>query len=400
MSVTEAAYDWYRRFGARAIIPGMSHLCPSIAAKMSRLVSAQRVFREALTALEGGDLTRRDDVRRAGLELSDAQFDINRSMYAHWYGRQLDRMEMKRDYHVVPERRIEPWGDILTCFHALDDGRVVIGSAGGHIYIAPSVNVTEGRPSASFPRSRSSLGVVEQVQVMHGGNIAALHRGGTVYVYEVSPEGVPEVISQLGLGESVFQALPDGRIVTGGIDGFLRIWERLEDSSYDLVDSWKAHSSRISGLSVQPDGGIVATDDNGTMMIWKLDEEGYMYVSLEGKAFNVRQIVVVPDGRILVAKAHAVDVWIPRGDEYDQQCIEMLGSVSGMQWLPDNRLMVTSHAEFGDPTRMDIFEWDEGRYERQERTLFDGTIWQTQITANGTLYVLNRQAHIDVMEGV
>ena len=63
------------------------------------------------------------------------------------------------------------------------------------------------------------------------------------------------------------QALPDGRIVSGGADGTLRIWTRDSSGAWSS-EVLKGHTKWVYCLQALPDGRIVSGSGDDTLRIW------------------------------------------------------------------------------------------------------------------------------------
>jgi len=69
-------------------------------------------------------------------------------------------------------------------------------------------------------------------------------------------------------------ALPDGRLVGGGCDGIVRVWDThtcLPPSCSGVVGMAKleGHTDRVRGMTLLPDGRLV-TIGNDRVRVWQL----------------------------------------------------------------------------------------------------------------------------------
>ena len=64
------------------------------------------------------------------------------------------------------------------------------------------------------------------------------------------------------------QVLPDGRIVSGGYDGTIKIWEKGPNGEYKVKETLNGHTGSVWTLQVLPDGRIVSGGYDGTIKIW------------------------------------------------------------------------------------------------------------------------------------
>lgn len=80
-----------------------------------------------------------------------------------------------------------------------------------------------------------------------------------------------------------------GRVVTGGADNTVRVWE-LKEQDGALVPVFLSnldrHTKTVNSVRFSPDGSVLASaSDDGLIMFWKLDGSGEISSS-EPKAFG------------------------------------------------------------------------------------------------------------------
>jgi WD40 repeat protein len=64
------------------------------------------------------------------------------------------------------------------------------------------------------------------------------------------------------------QVLPDGRIVSGGSDSTIKIWEKDQVGKYQNTETLTGYNDWVLTLQVLPDGRIVSGSDDKTIKIW------------------------------------------------------------------------------------------------------------------------------------
>ena len=102
-------------------------------------------------------------------------------------------------------------------------------------------------------------------------------------------------------------ALPDGRIVTNGNDGRVRLWD--PDHPNQPVDLGH-HHGQVSSV-VLPDGRIITGGTNGRVRLLDPDQPEYRNELGQLNAF-MTTAAVLPDGRIATHQASArVRLWHP-----------------------------------------------------------------------------------------
>jgi cytochrome c len=94
--------------------------------------------------------------------------------------------------------------------------------------------------------------------------------------------------------------LADGRVVTGGEDGQVAIWQPGAPQPSKVL---RGHTAPVVGLAVSPDQKTIASASwDRTVRIWPLD--GGEPRVLEGHQQNVNGVAFSPDGRALVSVSY------------------------------------------------------------------------------------------------
>ena len=93
---------------------------------------------------------------------------------------------------------------------------------------------------------------------------------------------------------------PDGRIVTGGEDGRVAVWQPGSPTPAQVLEG---HTAPVVGLAVSPDGKLVASASwDRTIRLWPLG--GGAPRVLEGHQQNVNGVAFTPDGKSLVSAGY------------------------------------------------------------------------------------------------
>src|SRR5262245_45403703 len=93
---------------------------------------------------------------------------------------------------------------------------------------------------------------------------------------------------------------PDGRIITGGEDGRVAIWQ---PGSPALTQVIEGHTAPVVGLTVSPDGKLIASASwDRTIRLWPL--AGGTPRVLEGHQQNVNGVAFTPEGKSLVSAGY------------------------------------------------------------------------------------------------
>ena len=161
---------------------------------------------------------------------------------------------------------------------------------------------------------------------------------------------------------------PDGqRIVSGGADGTVRVWDL---ASGRLEHTLQGHSDWVVAVAVTPDGRrIVSGGHDKTVRVWNL-ASGRLEHTLQGHSGWVSAVAVTPDGQRIISGGEddTVRVWDLAGGrlEHTLQCHS--GWVSAVAVTPDGRRIVSGG--FDDTVRV----WNLARG-RLEHTLQGHTCW-------------------------
>jgi len=156
--------------------------------------------------------------------------------------------------------------------------------------------------------------------------------GGPVRALAISPDGATAISGSfdssairwsltrnaaeqvLRFHESAVNAValaPDGRIVTGGEDGRVAVWQ---PGSATPATVFEGHTAPIVGLALSPDSKTLASASwDRTVRLWPLT--GGVARVLEGHQQNVNGVAFTPDGKALVSVGYdlTLRIW-PLGD--------------------------------------------------------------------------------------
>jgi WD40 repeat protein len=102
--------------------------------------------------------------------------------------------------------------------------------------------------------------------------------------------------------------LPDGRVVSGGVDGLLLVWDPARAGT-DPVELGR-HSDRVEAVAVLPDGRVVSGGWDGRVLLWDPSRPGTGPVELGRHSDRVVAVAVLPDGRVVSGGAdRRVLIW-------------------------------------------------------------------------------------------
>jgi WD40 repeat protein len=174
------------------------------------------------------------------------------------------------------------------------------------------------------------------------------HRKYAVMQWENKPQQLSELIGTLsgytGLVISVAHS-PDGqRIVTGGSDRIVRVWDAI-----DLTELAKltGHARSINSVTVSPDGRrIVSGSDDQTLRVW--DAVNFaLLATLEGHTSRVTSVCWNGDGRRIMSGDNGgrIHVWDAVSFALVGTMAEHIGAVQSVAFIPDGTRIVSCSSD-------------------------------------------------------
>jgi WD40 repeat protein len=143
--------------------------------------------------------------------------------------------------------------------------------------------------------------------------------------------------------------LPDGRVVSGGDDDRVRIWDPV-DASADAVDL-AGHGDWVAALAVLPDGRIVSGGDDGHIRLWDPVDPDAEPVNLGNHDDWVGAFAVLPDGRLVSGgDDHRVKVWDSERQQLRAQGICSVRALATGRLDSGDNVLVVAHAGTGFST--------------------------------------------------
>jgi WD40 repeat protein len=149
---------------------------------------------------------------------------------------------------------------------------------------------------------------------------------------------------------------PDGEVVTGGADKQIWLWKQAQPRGPRQVGQ---HESAISAVITLSDGRIVSGEIDGKLRVWNPAAASEETVSLDEGSGTV--LAALPDDLVLIGRYDGqVRMWNPAGESGSVLLGEHRGPVVALAALDDGR--VISGAIAGDgATGGDIVMWERDR---------------------------------------
>ena len=196
-------------------------------------------------------------------------------------------------------------------------------------------------------------GRVRGVAVLPDGRVITGGDDGRVLMWDPADPGADP--AELGCGHGRVRAvavLPDGRVISGGDDGRVLMWDPA-DPGADPAELGREHG-RVRAVAVLPDGRVVAGGDR-RVLIWDPADPGAGPAELGRGHGRVRAVAVLPDGRVVAGGDRRVPMWDPADPGAGPAELgHGEGRVDAVAVLPDGRVITG-----GDAGR--VLMWDPAR---------------------------------------
>ena len=90
---------------------------------------------------------------------------------------------------------------------------------------------------------------------------------------------------------------PDGRLVTAGGDGTVRLWNVHSPQSDPIV--LRGHEGWIGALALAPDGHLASAGEDGTVRVWDVGSPQSDPVVLRSRSARILALAFGGDGRLV-----------------------------------------------------------------------------------------------------
>ena len=182
-------------------------------------------------------------------------------------------------------------------------------------------------------------GRVRAMAVLPDGRVVSGGDDGRVLVWDPAAIASP---LRLGAHRSIVRAvavLPDGRVVSGGDDRRVLVWDPAAVGTDPL--ELGRHGREVRAVAVLPDGRVVSAGDDWRVLMWNPDAADVAPVRLGGHHGIARALAVLPNGRVVSGGDDGrLFVWDPAAVGSDP--IELgghYGIVRAVAVLPDGRVV-------------------------------------------------------------
>jgi WD40 repeat protein len=255
------------------------------------------------------------------------------------------------------------------CLQALEFGMSDIADAArAHLQTMPDPGPVPAWTTVSRRPAAQELGThegpVRTLTVLPNRRLVTGGRDGRVRMWDLTNPGIPVELGSQGCSVEAACALPDGRIVIGGIDGRVVAWDPANPG---IPVELGAHEGTVQALGVLPDGRIIAYHHGwprGHTRVGDLDQPG-TWVELDTPAGRMVAMAVRSDGRVIssheVPKKYGSDrgrvlIWSPSGSATPVE-FETRKPVHVMAGLSDGRVL-TNEYDSDDFYDTEVRIWD------------------------------------------
>jgi WD40 repeat protein len=139
---------------------------------------------------------------------------------------------------------------------------------------------------------------VDAVAVLPDGRVVSGGRDGHVLVWDLSrPETGPIELGRHNGSVAAVAVLPDGRVVSGGDDKRVLLWDRSRPET-DPIELGR-HDGSVMAVAVLPDGRVVSGGRDGRMLVWDPSRPESGPVGMGRQNAPVVAVAVLPDGRVV-----------------------------------------------------------------------------------------------------
>ncbi len=248
-------------------------------------------------------------------------------------------------HHLRPPRPVNRPGYAATqlAWEALSSGMHEVGRAAAdrlRTYPAPQLvpiwtnNRTARHLVGLIGRHNGSA---EAVSALADGRVVSGGRDGTVRLWDPAARGGRG--RELGKHALVrpVAALPNGWVVSAGGDGVVRLWDPAapDDRGRELG----RHKGRVHALSIMPDGQVISGGDDGVVRLWNPATPDDPGRELGHHHHVISVLVALPNGRVVSgARDGTVCVWNPAAPD-NRKLRRHFGWVTALAALADGRFV-------------------------------------------------------------
>jgi len=190
------------------------------------------------------------------------------------------------------------------------------------------------------PQIRGHEDAINAMGFARDGRLVTAGDDGTVRVWDLNSRNSDPVVLRGHKGYiNTLGFARDGRLVTAGSDGTARVWELNSRNSDPVV--LRGHEGRINALCFAPDGQLVTAGNDGTARVWDVNSPTCSLERLRGHQGFIEALGFARDGRLVTAGydriARVWDLSSPQSEPVALRGHE--GWIFALGFAPDGRLV-------------------------------------------------------------
>ena len=190
---------------------------------------------------------------------------------------------------------------------------------------------------------RAGALALESIHIARGGNWPA--EADAIEAVRSTLNGLPFAALSHGSPVLSLAVLEDGRLVSGGKDGRIKLWPKDGSSTPQIL----AHGSPVRSLAVFADGRLASGGDDGTIKLWPKGGIGEPAVLSHGSF--VTSLAALADGRLASGGSDGtIKLW-PKDDMGEPVALSQGSPVWSLAVLADGRL-ASGSGGFDDKIRL------------------------------------------------
>ncbi|MGW0019419.1 nSTAND1 domain-containing NTPase [Rhodococcus sp. NPDC003382] len=160
---------------------------------------------------------------------------------------------------------------------------------------------------------------------------------------------VVKIIETPALVKSATYTRDGDRIVTGGDDGTIRVWD--SGTGLSTIEPIEGHDGSVTSVVVDPNRDRVASGgDDGAVHIWEIATGQLVGTPVDNAASSVQSIAFTHDGSQIVSTHDdgTVQWWDPENGQPDGEPNQIVGgTVTAVAFSPDGRWIATGSGDYG-----------------------------------------------------
>jgi WD40 repeat protein len=183
-----------------------------------------------------------------------------------------------------------------------------------------------------------------------------------------------------GAVHSVFVTADGTSLLTGSIDGTIRLWDLKSHRQSHIL---KAHTSWVNGLVLSKDGSLLASaGSDNTVRLWET-KTWKNFSTLTVKEGEVRSVALSPDGKFVAAgiRYGHVRVWNIETKEEIYSAKAHEGETWAVAFTPDGKTLIAGGGDWNKPSKIRL--WDTSNWNERASLKHTGEVLCLAVSRDG-----------------